>query len=332
MTTSASEHYVRAAQGLYGTATGRTVLDHQGWLAITCGVPDSPAVLLRLSYLAVSSVFTVMRLLPVNGTDKDIQILALRHQLVILQRQTDRPRLTGTDRVLLAALLHRLPRIRLRQVALIVSADTILRWHRDLIRRRHAKRSRRNRPGRPPTRRSARALVLRLARENSSWGYRRIHGELVALGISLAPSTVWQILKRHGIQPAPHGDHLAWPAFLRGQAPAITACDFFTATTLTGVTYHVFAVIEHATRRVPILAATAHPTTTWPTQLARNLVMDLQDAGAAVKYLIRDRDTKFTHAFDAVLGTRSVGDGARLSECCARGVGVPCRGQRGLGV
>jgi putative transposase len=195
---------------------------------------------------------------------------------------------------------------------LIVSADTILRWHRDLIRRHHAKRSRRTRPGHPPTRRSVRALVLRLARDNSSWGYRRIHDELVAVGISLAPSTVWQILKRHRIQPAPDRDHLAWPAFLRGQAQAIIACDFFTATTLTGVTYHVFAVIEHATRRVRVLGATAHPTAAWVTQLARNIVTDLQDAGAAVKYLIRDRDTKSTHAFDAVFAA----EGCQIPQGC----------------
>jgi putative transposase len=108
-------------------------------------------VLVRLSYLAVSSVFTVIRLLPVSGTDKDIEILTLRHQLAILQHQFDTPRLTGTDRVFLAALLHRLPQVRLRQLQLIVSPDTTLRWHRDLVRRRHANISRHQRPGRPPT-------------------------------------------------------------------------------------------------------------------------------------------------------------------------------------
>jgi putative transposase len=147
-------------------------------------------VLLRLSYLAVTSMFTVIRLLPVSGTEKDIEILALRHQLAILQRQIDKPRLTGTDRVFLAALLHRLPKVRLRQLQLIASPDAILRWHRELIRRRHAKISRRKRPGRPPTRRSIQALVLRLARENNPWGYRRVHGELASLGITVAPSTV----------------------------------------------------------------------------------------------------------------------------------------------
>src|SRR4029077_11875267 len=134
-----------------------------------------------------------------SDTDKDIEIFTLRHQLAVLQRQAGKPRPTRADRTILAALLHRLPRPKLRQLHLIVSPDTILRWHRDLIRRRHAEVSRRRRPGRPQTRRAIRSLVLRLARENTSWGYRRIHGELTMLGIKVAPSTVWEILKQHGI-------------------------------------------------------------------------------------------------------------------------------------
>ncbi|TKA03134.1 integrase core domain-containing protein [Actinacidiphila oryziradicis] len=273
-------------------------------------------MLLRLSYLAVSGVFAFIRLLPVSDVDKDIEILTLRHQLAVLQRQIDRPRVTPTDRAFLAALLHRLPRPKLRQLHLIVSPETILRWHRDLVRRRHAEASgRKKRPGRPPTRRSIQALVLRLARENSSWGYRRIHGELAALGIKVAPSTVWEILKQHGIEPAPERDRQTWAAFLRGQAHAILACDFFTVTTLNGVTLYVFAVIEHASSRIRILGATAHPTADWVTQAARNVVMDIQDAGATVTNLIRDRDSKFTRAFDAVFeggGIEIVTTGVRV--------------------
>jgi len=242
---------------------------------------------------------------PAAATDErqgqDIEILALRHQLSILQRQISKPRLTTADRAFLAALLRRLPRIRLRRLHLIVSPDTLLRWHRDLLRRRHANASRRKRPGRLPTRRAIQTLVLRLARENSGWGYRRIHGELAALGVNVAPSTVWEILKQHGIEPAPQRDRTAWATFLRDQAHAILACDFFTATTLSGTTYYIFAAIEHSTRRVRVLGATVHPTAAWITQIARNMVMDLQDAGATAKYLIRDRDSKFTAAFDAVL-------------------------------
>jgi len=150
---------------------------------------------LRLSYLALTNVFAFVRLLPMSDVDKDVEILALRHQLAVLQRQIDKPCLAASDRAFLAAVLHRLPRPTLRQLHLIVSADTVLRWHRDFLRHRHAKASRPKRPGRPPTVRSIKTLVLRLTRENPSWGYRRIHGELAALGIKVAPSTVWEILK-----------------------------------------------------------------------------------------------------------------------------------------
>jgi len=124
---------------------------------------------------------------------------------------------------------------------------------------------------------------------------------LAVLGIKVAPSTVWEILKTNGVEPAPERDRQTWAAFLRGQAHAVLAADFFETRTLTGARLYVFAVIEHATRRVRVLGATAHPTAAWTTQLARNLVMDLQDAGATTKYLIRDRDSRYTAAFDAVL-------------------------------
>jgi putative transposase len=244
------------------------------------GTPGWSIVLLRLPYLALTSAFTLIRLLPMSDSDKNVEILMLRHQPAILQRQTDKPRLTPPDRAFLAALLHRLPRARLRQLHLIVSPDTVLRWHRDLLRRPHAKLSRPKRAGRPPTVRSIKALVLRLARETPSRGYRRIHGELAILGIKVAPSTVWEILQHNGIKPAPQrDDHQTWAGFLRSQEHAILAADFFETRTLTGTRLHVFAVIEHATRRIRVLGATAHPTADWTTQLARNLVMDLQHAG-----------------------------------------------------
>jgi hypothetical protein len=129
-------------------------------------------VLLRLPYLALTSVFTLIRLIPMTDSDKNVEILTLRHRLAILQRQIDKPRLAPPDRAFLAALLHRLPRPKLRQLHLIVSPDTVLRWHRDLLRRHHAKQSRPKRPGRPPTVRSIKTLVLRLATENPSWGWR----------------------------------------------------------------------------------------------------------------------------------------------------------------
>jgi transposase len=264
-------------------------------------------VLLRVIYLALTHLFAAIRLLGRDSADKDVEILVLRHQLAVLQRQSGVPKLDRADRSLLAALLHRLPRSGLRQLHLLVSPDTVLRWHRDMLRRRWAATSRPNRAGRPAARRSIQALVVRLAKENPSWGYRRVHGELAGLGIRLAPSTVWEIFKRRGIDPAPRqGGGPGWAEFLRSQARAMLAVDFFTAQTLSGATVYVFVVIEHASRRIRILGATARPTADWTTQQARNLLMDLADNAVSMKYLIRDRDAKFVDAFDAVFAAEGI--------------------------
>jgi transposase len=183
---------------------------------------------------------------------------------------------------------------------LIVAPGTILRWHRDIVRRRWARLSRRGRSGRPPVRRRVRSVVLRLARENESWGYRRIHGELAGFGIAVAPSTVWQILKSAGINPAPRRDGPGWAEFLRSQAQGILALDFFTADLLNGTKACVLAVIEHGTRRVRVLGAAEHPVRSRVVQQARNLLMDLDDAGVSVKFVLHDRDASLTAAFDAV--------------------------------
>ena len=143
--------------------------------------------------------------------------------------------------------------------------------------------------------------MLRLARENPSWGYRRIHGELLVLGIKTAASTVFVILHDAGIDPAPGRTSTTWTDFLRSQAEALLACDFFETVTLGGARLYVLAVIEHATRRIRILGATPHPTASWVAQAARNLVMDLEDAGSRERFLIRDRDGKFPGLFDDVL-------------------------------
>ena len=147
--------------------------------------------------------------------------------------------------------------------------------------------------------------MLRLARENSNWGYRRIHGELLVLGVKVAASTVWEILRDAGIDPAPERTAQTWATFLRSQAHAIIAADFFETATLPGARLYVLAIIEHATRRIRILGATAHPTAAWVTQQARNLAMDIQDAGCQVKYIIRDRDGKYPALFDAILADTS---------------------------
>ena len=175
-----------------------------------------------------------------------------------------------------------------------------------LIARRHAVASRPRRPGRPRTLRSIRLLVLRLARENPSWGYRRLHGELLVLGVKVAASTVWEILREAGVDPAPERSSSTWADFLRSQTNALLACDFLETVTANSTRMYVLAVIEHATRRIRILGATAHPNTSWVVQVARNLVMDLEDAGSTARYLIRDRDAKFPAVFDAVLADAGV--------------------------
>jgi transposase len=200
-------------------------------------------VLLRLAYLTVTNTFAVLRLLPMSDRAKDVEILALRHQLAVLQRQLGPSAVTFTpvDRALLAALLQPLPRSVLRRMRLVVRPDTVLRLHRNLMKQRHAHLSKRKRRGPPPTVRSIRILVLRLARENPSWGYRRIHGELATLGIKVAASTVWAILKAEGIDPAPHRSTSTWADFLRSQAHALLAVDFIETITLTGQRANTFS-------------------------------------------------------------------------------------------
>jgi putative transposase len=259
-------------------------------------------VLLRLAYLTVTNAFAALRLLPMSDRDKDVEILTLRHQLAVLQRHLgpNTAIFTPADRAFLAALLHPLPRTVLRRLQLLIRPDTVLRWHRDLMRQRHADISKPKRRGRPPTVRSIRILILRLARDNPSWGYRRVRGELATLGVKVAASTVWEILRAQGMDPAPDRSTSTWADFLRGQAQALLAVDFIATVTLTGQRQYILAVIEHATRRIRVLGTTAHPTAAWVSQAARNLVMDLDDAGVRIRYLIRDRDAKFPAVFDRI--------------------------------
>ena len=267
-------------------------------------------MLVRFAYLAVAHAFAVVRLLPMTDREKDVEILALRHQLSVLQRQLggQRPQLRPEDRAFLAALLLPLSRATLRRLQLLVSPDTVLRWHRDLVKHRHARASVNQGPGRPRTLTSIRRLVLRLAAENPSWGYRRIHGELALLGIKIAPSTVWEILKSDGVHPAPQRTTVTWADFLRSQSEAILAMDFIETVTLTGQRQYILAAIHYAGRRVRILGTTAHPTHAWVTQAVRNLLMDLEDAGnlAQVRFLIHDRDAKYPALIDEILSSAKI--------------------------
>jgi putative transposase len=262
---------------------------------------------LRFVFLLITRVASWLRLSRREEAWQTAEILILRHQLAVLQRrQPRRPNLNWADRALLAALLGVVPKARRHGLRLLVTPDTTVRWHRGIAGRRWAARSMRGKSGRPVTRRNIRALVLRMARENPGWGYRRIHGELAGLGVKVAASTMWDILKKAGIDPAPRRSGLAWSQFLRSQAETILACDFFTAGLLDGTQAHVLAVIEHAVRRIRIRGVTLHPTGEWTAQQARNLIMDLDDQGHRVKFMIRDRGSNFTALFDAILADAGI--------------------------
>jgi putative transposase len=262
---------------------------------------------LQFMFLLTMRLATWLRLSRREETWKTAEILILRHQLTLLQRrQPRRPKLNWADRALLATLLSVIPTARRHGLQLLVAPDTILRWHRNIVRRRWAARSRRGNTCRPATRRNIKALVLRLAQENPEWGYRRIHGEMAGLGVKIAASTAWEILKNAGIDPAPRRTAPTWSRFLRSQAEAVLACDFFTVDLPGGTRAYVLAVIEHATRRIRILGITRHPTGEWTTQQARNLLMDLGEQSHRVRFMIRDRGSNFTAAFDAVLADAGV--------------------------
>jgi putative transposase len=249
-----------------------------------------------LVYLLLRQILQMLTQRARDGGAKDVELLVLRHEVAVLRRQVHRPELRPDDRVVLAALSRLLPRVR--WTAFFVTPATLLRWHRQLIARHwtypHAT------PGRPPVARQIRDLVLRLARENPSWGHRRVHGELVGLGYQVAASTVWKILHRAGVDPAPRRSGPTWKQFLTTQAHAMLACDFFTVDTVFLKRVYVLFFLEIATRRVHVVGVTAHPTGAWVAQQARNLLMDLDQRADGFQFLLRDRDAKFTPAFDTV--------------------------------
>jgi len=255
-------------------------------------------VTLRFAYLALLRMLGWMALLARSELAKDAEILVLRHQVALLRRHVKTPRPSWADRAILSALAQLIPSRQRSQLRLIASSRTLLRWHADIVKRRWCYPHRR--PGRPPVPRSVRDLALEMARDNPAWGYRRIHGELTGLGYTLAPSTVWKILNDAGIDPAPRRHGQTWRAFLAVQSHTILAADFFHVDTVFLRRLYVLFFIEQAARRVHIAGITAHPTGAWVTQQARNLLMDLGDQTTTLRFLIRDRDTKFTAAFDAV--------------------------------
>jgi len=231
---------------------------------------------------------------------KDVELLVLRHELEILRRQIVRPELRMVDRALLAAAACHLPRSS--RGALLVTPRTLLRWHRALVRRRW--RQAPGQRGRPSLPAEVRELVLRLTRENPRWGHRRICGELAKLGFRVSPTSIRRLLAEERLEPAPRRSGPSWREFLQAQASSIVACDFFTVENIFLRRYYALFFIAHGSRRVWLAGCTANPTGAWITQQARNLGLDFSEQGA--RFLIRDRDSKYSGPFDEVFRSEGI--------------------------
>jgi putative transposase len=248
-------------------------------------------------WLIVRLLTRLLVLSDVDDGNKDLEILVLRHQLRVLRRKTGRPKFTAGDRVLLAAASRVLP--RQRWASFLVTPQTLLRWHRMLVRRKWTYSRERTR-GRPPIDPQIAELIVRMARDNARWGCMRICGELRKLGIRVGATTIRTLLRRHGLGPAPRRLGPTWAQFLRAQAEGIVACDLFTVETIRLKTLYVLFFIHLSSRRVVLAGVTAHPDTAWVTQQARNVAMDLNDRGVSIRFLLRDHDAKFARSFDDV--------------------------------
>jgi transposase InsO family protein len=253
-------------------------------------------------YLVVGRLLELMVLFGRRDRAKELEILVLRHELSILRRQVSRPQFEPHERLLLAALSRVLPHGCWH--AFLVRPETLLRWHRQLVARRWTYPQRR--PGRPPIGCEVRELILRLARENPSWGYLRISGELRKLDIAVSATSVRNILARAGLPPAPQRDRQSWRSFLRTHGESILACDFFTVDTILLRRLYVLVFLSIGSRRIEYVACTSKPDIGWMLQQARNLLMELDDRHRQVRFLIHDRDAKFARAFDAVVATENI--------------------------
>jgi transposase InsO family protein len=258
-------------------------------------------VVRTLAFMILRRVLSLVGLGPTPDA-KDVEIAVLRHQMMVLRRQVARPRYTPIDRMVLATLARLLPRERWR--VFLVTPATLLRWHRELVGRRWTY---------PITGRGRRELdpevvdlVVRMARENPRWGYLRIVGECRKLGVWVSATSVRRVLGRHRLGPAPRRGGPGWTAFLRAQAGGMLACDFLTVETVGLTRLYVLFIVELERRRVHLVGVTAHPTGAWVSQVARNVLMDLDGHVDRFRFLIRDRDTKFTAGFDAVFAAAGI--------------------------
>jgi transposase InsO family protein len=259
---------------------------------------------LGLCYLVMCRIFGLLRYCRRTALDKDVELMVLRHEVRVLKRQLHgRVRYRTTDRAILAALSRLLPRWRWR--CFLVTPETLLRWHRELSRRKWKRWRTLRGPGRPPLGDEIVELIVRLGRENRRWGCVRIQGELRGLKIRVSASSIRRVLRSHGLGPAPRGGP-TWKQFLAAQAKGILATDFFVVDTIKFTQLYVLFVIELQSRIVHIVGVTDHPTGSFVTQVARNLAGDLTEHARSFRFLIRDRDAKFTASFDEVFASEGI--------------------------
>jgi len=281
---------------------------------------------LKIAYLLMRWLFGLVVLVFRGDQAKDAELLVLRHENAVLRRTAGRVRYEPADRAWFAALASFIPR-RQRGGIFPVTPATLQVWHRRLITRKYDTSTRR-RPGRPKAVQSIARIAVRLARENPLWGYRRIHGELTKLGVTVAPSTVYEILRAAGIDPAPRHSGPTWRQFMHAQAAGILAVDFLHVDTVLLKRLYVLVFIEHGTRRMHLGGVTPHPTGQWTVQQARNLALNLDERFEDFRFLIRDRGSNFTASFAAVFQAaettilRTAVQAPRMNAICERLVGT----------
>jgi hypothetical protein len=254
-----------------------------------------------------SSLLSIFNLARLSDQEKDLEILILRHQLAILQRKLKHPvKPTRIEKMTLAVLASKLKQLstestnHLRDLILIFQPETLFRWHRDLVRRKWTFSYKRN-GGRPSLSKDSKSLILRLAQENPRWGYGKIQGELIKLEFRVSQSTIRNILLRHDLLPAPvRNSSIGWKHLMSHYKDQILACDFFTVETIWLKTIYVLFFIELGTRRVHFAGITTRPNQVWVTQQARQLVWNLHQQDASLRFLIHDNDSKFSNSFDIV--------------------------------
>jgi putative transposase len=273
-------------------------------------------VLVSFCYLVLRQLLQVVALRVRSNDFKELEILVLRHELGILRRQRKCPALTTVDRLFLAAASRCLSRDRWR--SFIITPATLLRWHRRLVAKRWTYS---RRAGRPPMRREIRDLVLRLARDNPRWGYQRIVGELKGLGLPVSATTVRTWLRAAGLGPVGSRQGTTWREFVRAHRHSLLAVDFFTVETLWRQRLYVLFFIEVGSRRVHLAGCTPNPSAPWVIQRARQLTWTLVDRPEPIRFLIRDRDQKFTDGFDEVFRSDGI-EIARTPFCAPQANGV----------